>query len=471
MASCPMTVRNLTSTAIHIKHYEIHDLHHMGNGGASFSNITSLWSSPADSKPIRSSLEDASILIEPFKTRKTNVQAANVPHQSLSVFLEIDGELYQTNILKATCNSQLLMPLTANPHHNFTTVYHPEYHHLAIFYRDQTTSWMKNLIDETPLSAISIPGTHNSPTYHRALPSVRCQVVPIREQLQQGVRFLDIRVQPESPLDPSKDELILVHGVFPISLMGKRFFRDAVNEVLLFLKQNRSETIIMSIKREGPGEATDAQLSRILLDYYAGDLSEWFTAPRIPTLGEARGKILLIRRFGLDDGLKNEWGGAGWGINAEAWADNTPNAMCPSGDICIQDFYEVTETEKIQEKIKYAIEQLERAACSACSGGKTPFFINFLTASNFWKQSCWPDKIAAKLNPAIVDYLCTRHHAPETEEQEGSPVGDGSTGIVVCDWVGHEGNWDIVRCIIGMNARLENSTSVQARVQEVSVQS
>jgi len=35
------------------------------------------------------------------------------------------------------------------------------------------------------------------------------------------------------------------------------------------------------------------------------------------------------------------------------------------------------------------------------------------------------------------------------------PKGDGSTGIVVCDWVGLNGDWDLVRCIVGMNVKLE----------------
>ncbi|KAL8982967.1 MAG: hypothetical protein Q9177_005117 [Variospora cf. flavescens] len=196
----------------------------------------------------------------------------------------------------------------------------------------------------------------------------------------------------------------------------------------------------MSLKREGTGEATDAQLSRILRDHYAGDPNHWFTAPRIPYLGEARGKIVLIRRFGLDENLKQEWGGAGWGINAENWADNTPNATCPSGDICVQDFYEVLETVNIEKKIQYSQAHLERAARCVCTlpeqdgvtanqSPKQPFFINFLTASNFWKVGCWPEKIAAKLNPAIVDFLCRKHN-----EIDGAALdqvsGDGSTGIV-----------------------------------------
>lgn len=32
--------------------------------------------------------------------------------------------------------------------------------------------------------------------------------------------------------------------------------------------------------------------------------------------------------------------------------------------------------------------------------------------------------------------------------------GDGGVGIVVCDWVGKDGDWDLVRCIVGMNSRL-----------------
>jgi 1-phosphatidylinositol phosphodiesterase len=32
--------------------------------------------------------------------------------------------------------------------------------------------------------------------------------------------------------------------------------------------------------------------------------------------------------------------------------------------------------------------------------------------------------------------------------------GDGATGVVVADWVGVDGDWDLVRCIMGMNARL-----------------
>ena len=322
---------------------------------------------------------------------------------------------------------------------------------------------MRELRDDTPLSALSIPGTHNSPAYYRALPSVRCQAVPPRAQLENGVRFFDIRVQPESPHDPAKDGLILVHSVFPISLIGTKYFRDLINDITEFLDNNPTETLIMSLKREGTGDATDAQLGRLLREHYATDVDRWFTQPRIPSLGEARGKIVVVRRFGLDDSLKSEWNGAGWAIDAETWADNTPNATCPSGDICVQDFYEVMDTESIDKKITYCEAHLDRAGACVCplpgastyAAGpgpwKQPLYINFLSASNFWNVGCWPERIAARLNPAIVAYLCRKHGEPAP----GKHIGDGATGIVVCDWAGNNGNWDLVRCIVGMNAKLE----------------
>jgi 1-phosphatidylinositol phosphodiesterase len=316
---------------------------------------------------------------------------------------------------------------------------------------------MGKLKNEIPLSALSIPGTHNSPTHHMALPSVRCQAVSVKEQLNNGVRFLDIRVQPESADDASKDGLVLVHSAFPVSLTGAKYFRDLINTVYSFLDANPTETIIISLKREGIGKTTDQHLSKIVKAHYANE--RWFTDNRIPTLGEARSKIVLIRRFGLDESLKGENNGKGWAIDAESWPDNCADGICSSGEIRVQDFYEVSESENINMKITFSTDQLARSAQVVCplpgnmdaavaKEVKQPFFMNFLSASNFWRANCWPDRIAAKVNPSIIDYLCRNHN-------EIAVRGDGSTGIVVCDWVGNNGDWDLVRCVVGMNARLE----------------
>ena len=482
MDPVPLTIRNITSRPVELKRFEhFGTLTSTNHGG--FHNFTSLLRSPTTPSGLQIaenaedfSHQDVSVSIEPLKSFKTDVKPAIAPAQTLRLTFETEGEKHRLDALSPVPGSALLTPLNQNPRFNYTAIHLPQYAHLTLFSSTNLASWMGSLKDETPLSTLSIPGTHNSPACHRALPSVRCQATSPLKQLENGVRFFDIRVQPEAPQDPSKDGLVLVHSVFPISLTGNKYFRDLVNEIFAFLEQNPSETVVMSVKREGTGNATDAQLGRILRDHYAGDVNRWFTAPRIPTLGEARNKIVLLRRFGLEDGLKQEWGGAGWCIEADPWADNTPNSTCPSGDICVQDFYEVLETENIEKKIKYCQDHLERAARCVCAlpgpdgpsadTQKVPFFINFLTASNFWKVGCWPEKIAAKINPAIVDFLCRKHNEPEAiasvDGADGnSTPGDGSTGIVVCDWVGQNGNWDIVKCIVGMNAYLERREHVE----------
>ncbi|KAI9844413.1 MAG: hypothetical protein M1837_005614 [Sclerophora amabilis] len=490
MARPPLTIRNLTPIPLELKlveRYESHIPAEAAAGGLiNFSslarNFTSLVSNatvPSPSSPqLAENAEgfhrsEVSIKAEPFQTCKTDIKISEKSaNEILRLTFDAKGERYRVDTLLPLTESTTLVPLVPNPRFEFTAVYLPQHSHLSLYSSSHLHSWMRDLKDETPLSALSIPGTHNSPTCHRALPSVRCQAVGVREQLDNGVRFLDIRVQPESPDDPSKDGLILVHGVFPISLTGNKYLRDLVNEVSAFLDQNPSETVIMSIKREGPGKHTDQQLSRILKDHYAHDVNRWFTAPRIPDLGEARHKMVLMRRFTIEDGLKKEWDGQGWGINAETWAYNTPNDMCRSGDICVQDFCEVLETENIDKKIKYCTDHLGRSGCCVCplpdpspatikhelhhesqpGQQKQPFYINFLSASNFWKVGCWPERIAQRLNPAMIEFLC-RHHA-DSQEESGAR-GDGSTGIVVCDWVGQSGDWDLVRCIVGMNSKLE----------------
>ncbi len=483
MASPPLIVRNLTARPVELKGIEYYDaLPNLSQNALSniTSNFTSLLRKRNQSPPTAAhiaggaqtfSSRDVSIRVEPFNSTRTDVQPRGTPLQSLRLTFEADSERHRLDNLAPSTSSTVLTPLSPNPRQNFTAVYLPRLSQLTLYSSTHLSSWMRKLKDDTPLSALSIPGTHNSPTCHRALPSVRCQATSPPEQLDNGVRFFDVRVQPENPKDLSKDRLVLVHSVFPISLTGPKYFRDLVNEIFAFLDRNPSETVILSVKREGPGDATDAQLSRILRDHYAGDVNHWFTAPRIPTLGEARHKIVLMRRFALEDGLKQEWEGAGWCINAENWADNTPHALCPSGHVCVQDFYEVTESENIEKKIKYCQDQLARAAqcvhdlpkpgmAAASPSPKHPLYINFLTASSFWKVDCWPENVAQKINPAIVEYLCTKHPQNEVPQEAGAdrknpPLGDGSTGIVVCDWVGYKGNWDLVRCIVGMNAKLE----------------
>lgn len=486
----PITVRNLTAQPLTIKLCERYEAHNSqspprgeGRRGSnltkSFANMTTNFMSNVtggdSSPPTQSQLgekaqsftrEDVDVRMEPFTTHKTNIKTTErKPEEVLRLTLHGDGPgKWRIDTQTTSAVSQRLTPLASDPAHEYTAVYLPGSSFLAIVESTDQHNWMKEFNDDTPLSALSIPGTHNSPTYHKALPSVRCQAVNPVEQLKNGVRFFDIRVQPSNPSDPKDDGLNLVHGVFPVSLTGTKKFRGLLNEILDFLKENPSETLIMSLKREGPGDATDQQLSLILKNLYT-DPSKWYTEPRVPKLGEVRGRIVLLRRFAIADRLKHEWGGRGWCLDAENWAYNTPD--CTHGDVRVQDFCEVLETENIDKKIKLCCDHFERAGQVICPipGVTTdstnpvppgPLYINFLSASNFWKVGCWPDKIAEKLNPAVTAFLCERHDVGDKGVDGPGDAfnGDGGVGIVVTDWVGKDGDWDLIKTIVAMNSRL-----------------
>jgi 1-phosphatidylinositol phosphodiesterase len=336
-------------------------------------------------------------------------------------------------------------------------------------------NWMSALPDTLPLSAISIPGTHNSHTSYRALPSVRCQVVNIQSQLEHGIRFLDIRLQPTHATDASKPDLYLVHGAFPISLTGPKYFAPILQTCYDFLAAHPSETLLMSLKREGVGSATDAHLAEILERHYIGpDRAKWHLDPSLPYLGAIRGKILLVRRYATPTPTLPA------GLDATPWPHNTTHALFPETQpplFCLQDFCEIMVPETISTKIKHVNEHLVRAAaCHHHIPGVTtdkanpvppgPLYLNFLSGSNFWKKACWPENIAKVVNRGMEEWLCVGHHVqgkgeastkhPDELEARIGVVrkrgeGDGCTGVVVMDRVGEGGDWDMVGLVVGMN--------------------
>ncbi|KAF9770716.1 hypothetical protein IL306_011678 [Fusarium sp. DS 682] len=465
-----LTIRNLTINPIELIEVERFEGQIVRTGNV-LSNVTSHISgfikatdfssrqTHAKGDPIHK--EKASVKVEPFKTKDSGIRAADKNKEVVRLTFKYEDHKYQVDIPSPSNKSSVMKDIDGGKH-DLTVVYTPNGAFLAIFSSAQLHRWMHELHDDWPLTLLSIPGTHNSPTCYTALPSVRCQAVDVLEQLKNGVRFLDIRVS----VSPDNDELALVHSVFPISLTGTKYFKDMLEDIYKFLDENSSETIIMSIKREGTGKGNDEQLGKYLKHSYVDKRrNRWWTEPKIPTLGGARGRIVIVRRFNLDSEMKKTcWDGRGWGIDAGAWPDNCEDGHVPGGIIRVQDFYEVTESENIEKKIEYCRRQLERAAeqtfaLAGMNGHKEeaslpPLFVNFLTASNFFNATCWPERIAAKVNPSVIEYLCMCH-GDDGKGPNKLKIGSAGTGVVVTDWVGHKDDWDLIRCIVGMNARLQ----------------
>lgn len=455
-----ITLRNVTIYPLELVTVERFESKKAGSGGGLVSNVTSRLSgllSSSDDEIVAGESrhkDNVNVHIDPFKTKKTDIRTADPGREVIRLIFKTEDHRYEVDIPSPNRKSSTMKKLDGGKH-ELTVVYVATGALIAVYSSAKLESWMKELHNDLPMTVLSIPGTHNSPTCYTALPSVRCQAVGVTEQLRNGVRFLDVRVSAE----PDDDTLTLVHSVFPISLTGSKYFGDLCNELYEFLEKCPSETVILSLKREGTGKGTDQQMSKHFKKSYVDKKRDrWWTEPKVPTLGQARGRIIIMRRYGLDDEIKKCWKGKGFGIDAQHWPDNCDDGKIGS-HIRVQDFYEVTESENVEKKIDFSRSQLERAAEQMFELGKKddkhpPFFINFLSASNFFSASCWPEKIAAKVNPAIVEYLCIRH-GEEGQGPRKLKIGSAGTGIVVTDWVGANDDWDLIRCIVGMNARLQ----------------
>ncbi|KAK4156921.1 hypothetical protein C8A00DRAFT_12241 [Chaetomidium leptoderma] len=466
-----LTIRNLTITPLELKLVERLDSHPHAHLHLHSPKATPhIKRRHEDERPSSAQQDITGVTIQPFSECLTTVYTPDpTRHEQLRLTFEdpTTGHRYSAEIPGSSRRSIVLKSHPKDSEEEtkeFTAIYMPQHAYLALFSSANLSSWMSTLDPSLPLSSLSIPGTHNSPTCHVALPSVRCQAVSVLDQLNNGVRFLDVRVScptfkppPDNPSSTAAPApaLSLVHSAFPISLTGPKHLSTLLTTLDTFLAAHPSETLLLSLKREGTGRGTDADLSRILHHhyYYMTTNKRWYTSPTIPTLAQCRGRIVLVRRFRLDPSVPAAEGG----IDGSVWPDNVADGTCGSGTIRIQDYYGVGSGAEIQRKVRFAQEGLERAAqgvhgaAAACS---MPLYINFLTASNFFNASCWPDRIAVKMNPSMIEYLCMGHGAPGKGPGQ-LDIGDAATGIVVTDWVGHRGDWDLIRCIVGWNARLQ----------------
>jgi len=194
----------------------------------------------------------------------------------------------------------------------------------TLYVRADGDDWMSNIPDDKYLSELTIPGTHNS--YARfghesddtfdlfasaigrianlaTKPFAKCQDWTIKKQLEQGIRFFDVRFR------PYKHFFTVHHGDIFQQAYGGDVFKDFKN----FLKKNPTETVLISYKDETNGntridpEPGSEDFKTILKSYlYDNRYKPWIYQNHtfIPRLGEARGKMVFIDKEGH----------GGWGL-------------------------------------------------------------------------------------------------------------------------------------------------------------
>lgn len=191
--------------------------------------------------------------------------------------------------------------------------------------------WMKYVDDNKFLDELSIPGTHDSGTCsvdndtEPQSSQVKCQQDYIPTQLLEGIRYFDIRLG-------KGDNPGICHGDFYLFKKDGNYLHlsDVIGYFKKFLNENPSEALIMLASR-GNDEATDESITTAFAKVMAENPDLFYTSSHVPTLGEVRGKIVLLRRFRL---AGNSESGHTWGLDLTEWDDKI-KAHSDSTTMCL----------------------------------------------------------------------------------------------------------------------------------------
>ena len=191
--------------------------------------------------------------------------------------------------------------------------------------------WMKYVDDNKFLDELSIPGTHDSGTCsvdndtEPQSSQVKCQQDYIPTQLLEGIRYFDIRLG-------KGDNPGICHGDFYLFKKDGDYLHlsDVIGYFKTFLSENPREALIMLASR-GNDEATDDSVTTAFAKVMADNPDLFYTSSHVPTLGEVRGKIVLLRRFGLDGDSVD---GHTWGLDLIEWDDKI-KAHSDSATMCL----------------------------------------------------------------------------------------------------------------------------------------
>ena len=161
-------------------------------------------------------------------------------------------------------------------------------------------NWMKHIADDKKITAINMPGTHDSICRYTDFSFIsQTQRLTVSEQLEKGVRYFDFRFK-------FADGRFLANHSITFCRKKRGFWNeiitaeDVVNDCVAFLKDNPSETILFQLK-EAESNAGNDFFNLFYEKFISTQPQMWFSENRIPTMGEARGKIILLRAVSADE--------------------------------------------------------------------------------------------------------------------------------------------------------------------------
>lgn len=284
--------------------------------------------------------------------------------------------------------------------------------------------WMAGLPDDVSLAQLSIPGTHQSLSLHggeltQTQEDHGDSAEPLGVQLRAGIRAIDVRVRRVD------DRFTLHHGTF----YQNANFSDVLREAGEFLAAHPGETVLLRLKAECTGEIGSCTDENSRLD--EAQIFDWYrendphggllldpAGGEVPTLGEARGKVVLLSLQGAHGGL-HEGRGVGQ-LTDDTWGER------------VQDEYTVPTLFDIDDKWAAVRDHLDETVAA----DERDLYLNFTSGSS---PAAFPNAVACGasgfrgVNDYALEHLTT-HDLPRT-------------GVVMMDFPGP----DLVGAIISTN--------------------
>nr|XP_033799903.1 1-phosphatidylinositol phosphodiesterase-like [Geotrypetes seraphini] len=229
--------------------------------------------------------------------------------------------------------------------------------------------WMSSLPDTMSLQHLSIPGTHSSVVFYGGN-MFQTQTWHLSKQYEAGIRYVDIHCRHHYNTLPVHDGIIYQHQTLD------NIFLTTID----FLRNHSREIILMHIKEEFEPEGNSQDFFSTVDNYMTNAGKSWFwISSIIPSVGEARGKIIILQNY---DGPE-------MGINY--------NTLNISDDFHVPTLFDIGKKWFIVERHlnEAYLTNFDELYLTVCAGGSS---------------GAYPYSVAGEINGKLYNYLASRSH-------------------------------------------------------------
>jgi len=305
--------------------------------------------------------------------------------------------------------------------------------------------WMGQLISQygdITLGELTIPGTHISGAdfYHvsNIYVSYRTQSWKISDQLDMGIRFLDLRLGFDTLDCPTglglyNDEFN--HMFMTDDIYLNQSFQSVISSINSFLNDNQTEMVILLIRQVHSSLDLALFWGTVIEELKTGGFSDDrivrynpTTNTKLPLLSECKNKILLMTNQNNEGWL---WFSFHWPSNTSGYSELVGNLHCHAQDMSNWNCFNE------DEKSGYVNQMIDQCRNVPKSSQPENLFINFTSANDICSDR---ESIASLMNISTFNYMAK------------TATNRNPCGIMVMDFAGDSDiPVELVKLLISIN--------------------